>query len=254
MKFRKVKRILALTALAVALCASTAFAADTSTVSVSAEEIAIDYIDGADSGEVSLPDSSLLAQAEEDREGSISVRLTDGKAGTSKGGVRFYCAKIADVTDGEYVLLDAYKDSSVDLNAIRNADDLKAAAERLAEKRKEGTTDQSASGITDGSGGVLFSGLDAGVYLIQAEDTKNYDAVEPSLIAIPTWSDAEGEMLYDVAIEPKHTPKPDIPVNTAPQTGLRDHTLYYLAGAAGCLVVAGILAATGKKKKRNDGR
>lgn len=220
MKFRKVKRILALAAVVIALCTSAA----------------------------------VVADASEDRQGSITVRLTDGKTGNSKEGVLFCCTKIADVADGEYRLLDTYRDTGIELDAIGNANDLKAAAEKLAEKAKEENTDESASGTTDSSGEVRFSGLDVGVYLVQAEDTKNDDAVELSMITIPTWSDAEGVMLYDVFMEPKHTPKPEALRVSAPQTGWRDNTLYYLAGAAGCLASVGILAAAGKKKKRNDGR
>ena len=77
-----------------------------------------------------------------------------------------------------------------------------------------------------------------------------FDVIEPALIAIPTWSDAEKEMFYEVTMEPKHTPRPDQPNHTAPQTGLQDRTLYYLAGAGGCIAVAGVLLLIGRKRKR----
>ena len=91
--------------------------------------------------------------------------------------------------------------------------------------------------------------LEVGVYLISAEDTERYDTVEPSLIAVPTWSDSEGEMQYDVVIEPKHTEKPDKEENTAPQTNLEENTWRY-AGLAGICVVGAVVCIIRMRKRK----
>lgn len=178
--------------------------------------------------------------------GSISIHLTEGKEGSSKSGIQMSCVKVADVVAGEYILDSRYEQSGVDMDGLDSAAALKTAAEKLSEYQ----TGEEKTAVTDQNGDAGFSDLEVGVYLIKGEDTPEFDTIEPALIAIPTWSDAEKEMLYDVTVEPKHTPRPDEPENTAPQTGLKDRTMHYLVGAAGCLMTAGILVVIGRKRKK----
>ena len=144
------------------------------------------------------------------------------------------------------MLLKSYKDAGVDLNAIENSNDLKNAAEQLLSKAEESTN----TNVTDANGTVTFKNLEVGVYLISVEDTERYDTVEPSLIAVPTWSDSEGEMQYDVVIEPKHTEKPDKDENTAPQTNLEENTWRY-AGLAGICVVGALVCIIRMRKRKS---
>lgn len=96
---------------------------------------------------------------------------------------------------------------------------------------------------------VTFKNLEVGVYLIYAQDTETYDTVEPSLIAVPTWNDSEGEMQYDVMIAPKHTEKPEKEDNVAPQTSLQENTWKYVTAAGIC--VCGALLCTILYKRKH---
>lgn len=242
MKRKKIKYVLAVMSL-MAVCNTTTYAAD----KISDADLVVDKTT-VTPGEQTLPDESQLPQVEKERTGSIEVELTDGKAGTSKKDIKINCIKVADIVDGEYVLVDEYKDSGVDINAIENSNDMKNAAEKLTKIVKKADTGKT----TDQSGKVTFGELSVGVYLISAEDSASYDTVEPALIAVPTWSDTEGNMMYDVTIEPKHTPKPEKEKNKVPQTGLEDNTWKY-AGIAGICVIGaagfGVALTMNKRKK-----
>ena len=114
----------------------------------------------------------------------------------------------------------------------------------MAESGNNATMD-----MTDASGIVTFNNLEVRVYLIYVEDSETYDTVDPSLIAIPTWSDSDEDMLYDVVITPKHTEKPDKENNVAPQTNLEDSTWKY-AGAAGICVLGAVVCMIRMRKRK----
>lgn len=196
----KYKRILTAVCTIVALGTSTVYAADTT---ITDSDLVVDK--ATVSGEQVLPDRTELEQVDKARTGSIQVELTDGKAGTEKSNIKVSCQKVADIVQGEYVLTGDYENAEVDLNAIETSSNLKDVAEKLLAKSENSTN----TDTTDESGIVTFNNLEVGVYLIYAEDSETYDTVDPSLIAIPTWSDSEEDMLYDVVITPKHTEKPD---------------------------------------------
>lgn len=149
---------------------------------------------------IALPDNLDNIKQEQ---GSIEIELTDGGVGTSKEGVVFEYAKVADVIDGEYQLLDIYQESGIDLNEIETAEQLEEAALQLSNYK---TTDGSCT--TDTSGKAIIKDLNVGVYLLYASDDSGYDDITPLLIAIPTWGEEEGTMMYDVKVIPKHTPVP----------------------------------------------
>lgn len=180
--------------------------------------------------------------------GSITIKLTDGEEGTSKEGVEFSYTFVATIEKGEYVLLDDSTD--IDLNQIETAEELEQAAEALSE------TSISSDGVatTDQDGKVVISDLQAGVYLLVAENTANYETITPTLIAIPTWDETKGDMLYDVTVIPKHTPNPieDTPgESVAPQTNLENHTYVYLSIAVVLLSVSAVLLFVGRILKRS---
>lgn len=241
MKMVKYKRILAAACIFAAMGVSTVGAADTAFD----ENELITEKTTTSTGDQVLPDSEELAKVDAVKTGSIQVVLTDGKAGTEKSNVKISCQKVADIMNGEYVLTDTYKKSEVDLNAIENANDLKTAAEKLLATAGESTS----AAQTDAEGFVTFKNLEVGVYLIYAQDTETYDTVEPSLIAVPTWNDSEGEMQYDVMIAPKHTEKPEKEDNVAPQTSLQENTWKYVTAAGIC--VCGALLCTILYKRKH---
>ena len=183
MKMVKYKHILTVVCAMAALGTSTVYAADTT---ITDSDLVMDEMIGS-AGEQVLPDSTELEQVDKARTGSIQVELTDGKAGTEKSNIKISCQKVADIVQGEYVLIEEYEHVEVDLNAIETSNDLKDAAEKLvAESGNNATMD-----MTDASGIVTFNNLEVGVYLIYVEDSETYDTVDPSLIAIPTWSDSD---------------------------------------------------------------
>lgn len=241
MKMVKYKHILTVVCAMAALGTSTVYAADTT---ITDSDLVMDEMIGS-AGEQVLPDSTELEQVDKARTGSIQVELTDGKAGTEKSNIKISCQKVADIVQGEYVLIEEYEHVEVDLNAIETSNDLKDAAEKLvAESGNNATMD-----MTDASGIVTFNNLEVGVYLIYVGDSETYDTVDPSLIAIPTWSDSDEDMLYDVVITPKHTEKPDKENNVAPQTNLEDSTWKY-AGAAGICVLGAVVCMIRMRKRK----
>lgn len=216
-----------------------------STVSSSEIENSLVVDRNGSKGESSLPSKDKLDKVS-DKEGTITISLTNGKEGTSKQNVEFAISKVADIVDGEYVIKDSYKKSGVDLNKIKNASDMENAAEKLvkvASKDKKGTTDK--------NGKLTFSELSVGVYLLQATNDKKYDEVTPLLVSIPTWNDKEGEMVYELNVKPKHTPRKDKPGKEDggsgrgyPQTGINSPILWYFGGAVvliGLLVVVNMI-------------
>ena len=241
MKMVKYKRILAAACIFAAMGVSTVGASDTAFD----ENELITEKTTTSTGDQLFPDSEELAKVDAVKTGSIQVVLTDGKAGTEKSNVKISCQKVADIMNGEYVLTDTYKKSEVDLNAIENANDLKTAAEKFLATAGESTS----AAQTDAEGFVTFKNLEVGVYLIYAQDTETYDTVEPSLIAVPTWNDSEGEMQYDVMIAPKHTEKPEKEDNVAPQTSLQENTWKYVTAAGIC--VCGALLCTILYKRKH---
>lgn len=207
-------------------------------------------------GESSLTPTSKLTEVEQES-GNISISLSDGKSGTSKEGVEFTCTRVADVVDGEYVLNSEYKSSGVNLNKIKNASDLESASTTLANVAGTGDVLK-----TDANGKLTFSDVAVGVYLIKASNDDNYDEVTPLLVSIPTWSEDEGGMMYDVNVIPKHTPRPDenkpgepgsgnggSSGRGTPQTSVDSNILWYFGGAVVLIVVAVAVNVRWKKKK-----
>ena len=202
---------------------------------------------------IALLDELQTVQTEE--EGSIEIELTDGGVGTTKEDVVFEYAKVADVVDGEYELLEAYQGSGIDLNAIETAEQLEEAALELSAYK---TSDGSCT--TDEDGKAIIKDLDVGVYLLYASEHKRYDDITPLLIAIPTWGEQEGDMLYDVKVIPKHTPVSPGKIITDTPDSERDHVktgdnvniALCMAGViVGATLIGTMLAFFYQKRKKN---
>ena len=174
--------------------------------------------------------------------GSVTVQLTPGKEGTSVADVEFFLTKVGEIQDSTYTLLPEYDNTKIDLNTLTTAEQLEEAAKTLAETAK-----QEQGKKTDGNGQVVFEKQELGVYLLTTKDQPGYDLVSPTLLSIPTMETDE-TLHYDIKVEPKHTPRPA--EHTAPQTGLFDATIWYVAGGVLLLVLAGGLVIAAKHEKK----
>ena len=174
--------------------------------------------------------------------GSVTVQLTPGKEGTSVADVEFSLTKVGEIQDSTYTLLPEYESTKIDLNTLTTAEQLESAAKKLAETAK-----QEPGKKTDGTGQVVFEKQELGVYLLTAKDQPGYDLVSPTLLSIPTMETDE-TLHYDIKVEPKHTPRPA--EHTAPQTGLFDATIWYVAGGVLLLVLAGGLVIAAKRHEK----
>ncbi len=169
---------------------------------------------------------SYFVSSAAESKGSIRISLTDGAEGTSKEGVVLgYC-----------------KVEGVDLDEIKNTQELVGLSEKLSkELHPKGMV------TTDTNGVAEILGLEPGAYLIKPVDMANYDEITPTLVSIPYWNNETKEMLYDITVIPKHTPifKPlskSKAVSVVPeivQTGDDTHPWVYVIGMViGASVVA----------------
>lgn len=192
-------------------------------------------------GEVSLPNPEDVVK-EPDKTGSISVILTEGKKGTSFEGVSFSCKLVATIENGSYVLSEDLRESGVNLNNIQNSNELEVAATKLS-----GVSSGGEVGYTDEGGKLRFDGLDIGVYLVKPLNTSGYDDVTPFIVGVPTWSEAEGTMVYDISVSPKHTPVEEPPQKEeAPPTG--DGVVFILVSAFILWLSGGYWAVKGRSR------
>lgn len=195
---------------------------------------------------------SVTAFAKEET-GSIHIKLSDGGPNTYKENVRFTWSQVANVVDGKYELLNQYKHTNVNLNEIKYADDLEKAAKTLSKVAKpDGEVVTDKNGVTD------IQNLPVGVYLLTVSDKAQYDNISPLLIAIPTFDETNGKMLYDVTVQPKHTPVPPGTITTETPDNSNDGVK---TGDASPILLYGIIAIGGAVgvvtyflKRRKDNR
>lgn len=183
--------------------------------------------------------------------GSITIQLDEGGLGTSKEHVGFAFTKVADLVDGFYELKSEYKSSNIDLNKIKYAKDMERAASELVKIAKPDSVV-----YTDKTGVAAIHDLPMGVYLVYVTEKAKYDEVVPSLIAIPTWDEEKGDMLYDIEMYPKHTPWPPGTIETDTPNGnydgvkTGDKSPFLLMGIV-ALISAGIIGILFVKAKKD---
>lgn len=191
-----------------------------------------------------LPETAVYAEGTED--GSIRIVLEEGCTGTSKEGVVLSCTKTADIKEGVFCLIEAYRGSGVDLNQIEYAEEMEYAAQQLAlwcdgADIRDG---QRFVEKTDENGVALFSQLPEGVYLVKAETEGRYDEISPFLVSVPFWDEDQNIMLYNIEAAPKHT---SVNVET-PKTGDEENDMLFWEGS-GILAIAAASAGAWLRKK-----
>lgn len=179
----------------------------------------------------------------ENKTGSITIQLEDIESSNDKSNVKFLMTKVADVIDGKYELDSAYSFFEVDLNNIKNSNELDSSANKLANVVSVGDTL-----VTDSNGKIEVKDLSVGVYLIKAIDTANYDNITPFLVSIPVWDESTKNIAYDVNILPKHSNPPKINTPDVPDTNYNSNSIKFIALGGCFLLIAAITKITGKKK------
>ena len=149
---------------------------------------------------------SITAVSALDEVGSITVNLEEGKKGTSVKNVELELIKIADIINGQYLLINDLQDIEIDLNTLETAEDMKNAAYTISKitvsKNIVGTRK-----TTNDYGTVKFYQLEKGVYLLQATDINKYENIVSTLISVPAFNnESKNSMNYDISIVPKHSP------------------------------------------------
>ena len=175
---------------------------------------------------------SITAVSALDEVGSITVNLEEGKKGTSVKNVELELIKIADIINGQYLLINDLQDTGVNLNTLKTAEDMKNAAHTISKitvsKNIVGTRK-----TTNDYGTVKFDQLEKGVYLLQATDINKYENIVSTLISVPAFNnESKNSMNYDISIVPKHSPV--IAVKTGDAVDLKLFAL--LAGVSAVII------------------
>lgn len=245
MKLRKINHMLSMALILSSLSINTfAYANDLriDNRAIIGDSVVIDKGDN-DSGSALLP-GDILEEIKNET-GSITITLSDTEDNRDKSNVKFGLSKVADIVDGEYKVLDQYKNVGTDLNNIKNATDLEIAANLFSEVV---STDNTLTTTTDGNGKCNIDNLEVGVYLVFATDIANYENITPFLVSIPSWDEANKSMIYDIKVIPKHTKIIEEGKSKLPATGYDNKAFLYL-GVGTCLLIGSSVLFLGARKK-----
>ena len=184
-------------------------------------------------GRVVIPPNEILEEILNTKDsllnkGSITIKLADAKS--DKEGVEFSVSKIADIKDGLYKVKENYKSIEVDLNNIKTANDLELAAELF---KKVTIPDKLIK--TNANGECNIGDLEIGVYLVYAKNIANYDNITPFIVSIPSWSEIDKSMSYDVQVIPKHTQVVKKEKPKVPATAYDGSLVYLVLGSIGLI-------------------
>lgn len=243
MKFKKISYMLSMVLLLSSISVKTY--AYTDDVGVNSRAIITDsvVIDKEESNST-LPPGEILEEVE-NRTGSITITLSDTEDNRDKSNVKFGLSKVADVTNGEYKVLNQYEAVNIDLNNIKTATDLELAANLF---KKVVSTDNILT--TDKSGKCTIDDLEIGVYLLYATDISNYENITPFLVSIPSWNEVDKTMSYDIKVIPKHTKIIEKEKPKVPPTAY-DNKAYIYLGIGTCLLLgSGVLFFGARKKEK----
>ena len=150
--------------------------------------------------------NSVIPVSANEALGSITIILEDTANELSKENVEFGLTKVADIVHGEYISSEEY--SQFDLNTIETSVELKDTARKI----EKIISSSDYFGMTNNEGILKFENLEVGVYLLHPIYIADYEVIEPTLVAIPTWNESEGIMNHDVLVFPKHEPLPVVQI------------------------------------------
>lgn len=151
--------------------------------------------------------------------GSIEVQLQQDKEYKIS-----YC-KVAEMENGLWKLEEEYQESKVNLNALKDAEELQEAAKEVLayiDERQLYMEEQ------NGMETIILEDLEEGLYLIALRGNSGIEML-PTLISIPGWN--EEERIYHVTVVPKFLER-----KTAPVTGWDNWEEGYV-GIAGISIV-----------------
>lgn len=162
------------------------------------------------------PALKVSAASDIDPDKPLSLTLTlkssgdDGKV--AKGAkVTAYKVAAADVSSGRFMpfLTDDYKDSGLDLDSKIRQSDIDDLADFTAARGLKGVT------ATSGDDGkVVFTDLDAGIYLVMADELpKGFSSFVPFLYSLPVYDSDKAKWIYDGVAEPKLTYAETVDIN-----------------------------------------
>ncbi len=109
------------------------------------------------------------------------------------------CCRVGDMENGEFVLAEDYSASEINLNDLKTAEQLKAAAQRIEAYVKSGFLIE-----TDEEGVAKLYDLEEGVYLLNSFEEGTPEKILPTLLYLPSWDETEEKMLYDITVIPKY--------------------------------------------------
>jgi len=153
--------------------------------------------------------------------GTLTIQIKNAQ----ETGIAF--VKVADMVNGTYVLCSEFEDVDVNLKKCKDAEDLMAASEKLIPFVNNQNTYKIKNGEI-----IKIENLSPGMYLIYDGNETDQNEVLPSLVSIPMYDQTNGEMTYEIKVNPKV-------VQTAvavPQTGDGSNIVLYAALALGGLV------------------
>jgi hypothetical protein len=145
---------------------------------------------------------------------TASLTLTTAVGGTAVSGVSCTLYRAADINGTVFTATKEFAPAKIDLSALKTSGDWQKAAYSLASYAgaKSSGVSAAASGKSDASGKLSFSGLETGLYLaVFSPVTAGYTTYtfEPTLISLPQWGD--GSVNYNVAASPKGSASTYVP-------------------------------------------
>lgn len=179
--------------------------------------------------------------------GTIEIQLEASQTAKDLSNVKFGVNQVAEIVDGEYVLINEFKDSGIDLNSLTTSEELQKASDKLTGMANTPETTIK----TDSSGYGKSEYLTTGVYLVTVINSANYDDIKTTLVSIPTYDETISGYNYDISVEPKHSPKKKQESKTDnPDTGQATNLNGYVALLGTSLALLGVLCVK-KKTKTN---
>lgn len=155
---------------------------------------------------VLLGQTTVFAQIATQKLTSLTIEYKIQDKPVSKIGFNLF--RVADVSgDGEYTLSGDFKNYSVSLENLNSNDKLTDLANTLETYAQRDKLSPVASGETNSSGILNFTGQKTGLYLVTGnKHTLNGDVytIQPFIVSMPS-KNVDGTWNYAVIVEPKHS-------------------------------------------------